>query len=95
MRHLWMLMLMTALGAACNRAATPAARSAAEPPTLDVTSWTDKTELFMEHPPLVAGQRVRFAVHLTKLQEFKALDEGKPRVILLGAGTWYRGLYAP
>ena len=29
---------------------------AAEPPTLDVTHWTDKTELFMEYPPLVAGQ---------------------------------------
>ena len=25
-------------------------------PTLDVTDWTDKTELFMEYPPLVAGQ---------------------------------------
>ena len=32
------------------------APTAAEPPTLDVTHWTDKTELFMEYPPLVAGQ---------------------------------------
>ena len=28
----------------------------AEIPTLDMTTWTDKSELFMEHPPLVAGQ---------------------------------------
>ena len=28
----------------------------AEVPTLDVTAWTDTTELFMEYPPLVAGQ---------------------------------------
>ena len=27
----------------------------AEVPTLDVTAWTDTTELFMEYPPLVAG----------------------------------------
>ena len=37
-----------------------------ELPTLDVTHWTDKTELFMEYPPLVAGQTALFAVHLTR-----------------------------
>ena len=51
-------------------------------PTLDVTSWTDKTELFMEHPPLVAGQTVRFAVHLTRLADFSALNAGRPRIEL-------------
>ena len=43
-------------------------------PTLDVTSWTDKSELFMEHPPLVAGQTVRFAVHLTKLARLQRAE---------------------
>jgi RND family efflux transporter MFP subunit len=62
---------------ACNRAA-PA--PPAEPPTLDVTSWTDKSELFMEYPPLVAGQTVRFAVHLTRLSDFSALNAGRPRI---------------
>jgi RND family efflux transporter MFP subunit len=52
----------------------------AEPPTLDVTSWTDKSELFMEYPPLVAGQTVRFAVHLTRLGDFSALNAGRPRI---------------
>ena len=52
----------------------------AEPPTLDVTSWTEKTELFMEHPPLVAGQTVRFAVHLTQLADFSALNAGRPSI---------------
>ena len=28
----------------------------------------------MEHPPLVAGQTVRFAVHLTRLADFQALE---------------------
>jgi RND family efflux transporter MFP subunit len=45
-----------------------------------VTSWTDKSELFMEYPPLVGGQPVRFAVHLTRLADFGALNAGRPRI---------------
>jgi cobalt-zinc-cadmium efflux system membrane fusion protein len=69
----------TALLAGCRRAAPPAGE-AAEPPTLDVTSWTPATELFMEHPPLVAGRTVRFAVHLTRLADFSALNAGRPSI---------------
>jgi RND family efflux transporter MFP subunit len=73
--------LAIALSPACRRGTTdPAQGSAAELPTLDVTSWTQQTELFMEHPPLVAGQTVRFAVHLTTLADFKALNAGRPSI---------------
>ena len=51
-----------------------------EAPVLDVTSWTDSTELFMEYPPLVAGQTALFAVHLTRLSDFSALTAGRPRL---------------
>jgi membrane fusion protein, heavy metal efflux system len=78
--HLLMALVAVALVAGCNRAAAPAAEDAAELPTLDVTSWTDKTELFMEHPPFVAGETVRFAVHLTKLNDFSALNAGRPSI---------------
>src|SRR5919106_3106996 len=57
-----------------------AAAPEAELPTLDVTSWTDKTELFMEYPPLVAGQEALFAVHLTRLSDFSAMTAGRPRL---------------
>ena len=50
---------------ACSREGAPT--EGTELPTLDVTHWTDKTELFMEYPPLVAGRAALFAVHLTKL----------------------------
>ncbi len=33
----------------------------------------------MEYPPLVAGQTALFAVHLTRLDDFKALNAGRPR----------------
>jgi cobalt-zinc-cadmium efflux system membrane fusion protein len=71
------VIVVAMLGAACRRAEEPAA---AELPTLDVTSWTERSELFMEYPPLVAGQQVRFAVHLTRLADFSALNAGRPRI---------------
>ncbi len=52
----------------------------AETPTLDVTHWTDTTELFMEYPPLVAGQAALFAVHLTTLADFQAVTAGHASV---------------
>jgi cobalt-zinc-cadmium efflux system membrane fusion protein len=69
--------IVAALAAACGTSPAPAPP---ELPSLDVTSWTDKTELFMEHPPLVAAQTVRFAVHLTRLADFSALTTGRPHI---------------
>jgi membrane fusion protein, heavy metal efflux system len=68
-----MLTLMGVVGCRRQRAANEA-----EPTTLNVTHWTDKTELYMEYPPLVTRQNARFAVHLTRLIDFKALDAGQP-----------------
>lgn len=64
-------------GAACRRAAEA---PKAEAPSLNVTNWTDKTELYMEYPPLVAERTARFAVHLTRLSDFQPLTAGRPRV---------------
>jgi membrane fusion protein, heavy metal efflux system len=75
------VILAILLTTACRRDTTDAGQSAgAEGHTLDVTSWTELTELFMEHPPLVAGQTVRFAVHLTRLADFQALNAGRPSI---------------
>ena len=67
------LLLATTLSACAKREAVTT-----EPPTLSVTNWTDKTELFMEYPPLVTGHSARFAVHVTTLHDFKALNAGRP-----------------
>src|SRR5215203_1960687 len=66
------------LAIACSQKA--AEQPGAEIPTLDVTHWTDKTELFMEYPPLVTGQTARYAVHLTRLSDFSAMTAGRPRI---------------
>ena len=67
------LMLIALAATGCAR---EAAAPAKEPPSLNVTDWSAKTELYMEYPPLVAGHQVRFAVHLTKLDDFQALNVG-------------------
>lgn len=46
-------------------------------PTVAVTKWTDLTELFMEYPAFVAGERGRSAIHVTKLADFSPLDDGE------------------
>lgn len=75
-----LLAALMASTAACRQ--TPTETLAAGPPTLSVTHWSDKTEVFMEYPPLVAGQTARFAVHLTTLGDFKAVTAGRPRLEL-------------
>jgi cobalt-zinc-cadmium efflux system membrane fusion protein len=75
--HIIVAIAIGGLGAACGREAPPAD---AELPTLDITHWTDRTELFMEYPPLVAGQTALYAVHLTRLSDFTAMTEGRPRL---------------
>jgi cobalt-zinc-cadmium efflux system membrane fusion protein len=76
-RGVWVVVGGWWLIGACAREAAP---PEAELPTLDVTTWTERSELFMEYPPLVAGQPALFAVHLTRLSDFSAMDAGQPRL---------------
>ena len=48
-----------------------------ELPSTAVTQWTDKMELFMEHPVLVADRPGRFIIHLTILDGFQPVREGR------------------
>ena len=64
----------------CARQPSNSPADGDELPTLSVTHWTDKTELFMEYPPLVAGRTSLFAVHLTAMEDFKPVAAGRARV---------------
>ncbi|GAA5522613.1 efflux RND transporter periplasmic adaptor subunit [Aliifodinibius salicampi] len=46
-----------------------------------ITQWTDKTELFMEYPELIVGQEATFAVHLTRLSDFKPISESEVKFV--------------
>jgi RND family efflux transporter MFP subunit len=63
--------------AACSqipKAQSPASKLEASEP-LRATAWTRGGELFLEYPALVKGQKVRFAVHLTRLTDFRAVQD--------------------
>ena len=81
LKHLCSMLVITMAAASCGRSAAPPA-AAEEPETLSVTRWSDKTELFAEYPRLVAGGTSRLAIHLTRLDSFKAVTEGSVEVRL-------------
>lgn len=78
-RKMLVAVLLASVSAACQGRAQP---TETDPPTLNVTHWTDRTELYMEYLPLVAGRTARFAVHLTTLADFKPVSAGQARVEL-------------
>ena len=82
------LLLLAAFAAtlACGARVEPVSN---EPPSHDVTSWTEKSELYMEYPPLATAHQALFAVHLTTLDDFEPLDSGTPSIELIpeGGGT--------
>ena len=69
-----LLLLSIVLG--CARSDEPLPEQM-EPAGGSITTWTDSTELFMEHPALIVGAEKRFAVHLTDLTDFSALTSGR------------------
>ena len=80
--------LALALAAACTGADAPppeAVESGEEGPAVVETRWTARSELFMEYPPLVAGETSRFAIHFTDLDTFAPVRTGGA-VVRLSAG---------
>jgi RND family efflux transporter MFP subunit len=67
---------------------------AGELPTRSITRWSSRTEVYAEHPVLVADQHAHVALHLTDLQTFKPLASGRASIELQdasGSRTVHRG----
>jgi RND family efflux transporter MFP subunit len=83
-----MFVLPMLFSAACGRSTAPPPPQASAPaefPSTSVTRWSERTELFAEHPLLVVGRPARFAIHFTDLQTFKPLTAGRSTVRLTGS----------
>ncbi len=78
-QNLWIPMILLLNSCEKPIVPTPAEEKAA---VISSTNWTHKTELFVEYPPLAAGQISRFAIHLTRLDNFKAMRQGVVEVRL-------------
>ena len=75
----------------CQSKTTQNDAEAQELAPLDFTLYSDKTELFVEFKPLVAGKQSKFAAHFTKLgAAFKPLTEGTITVSLVVDGKGLR-----
>lgn len=51
-----------------------------------LTHFTERSELFVEFPRLVAGEKAAFAAHLSRLPDFRAITAGKITLRLSGNG---------
>ncbi len=67
-----LMVLILALG--CQSGRTSRDAGAPKRPAESVTVWTEKLELFVEYPALVAGEESRFAVHTTVLAGWKPVE---------------------
>ncbi len=67
-------------------AVEPGHAHGAEGPTFVYTHYSPATELFVEFPPLVAGQASTFAAHVTRLEDYAPLTSGTLNVLLSDAG---------
>jgi membrane fusion protein, heavy metal efflux system len=56
-------------------------------PSQSITHFTDRTELFVEFRSFVQGQDSPLAAHLTRLDTFKALEQGRVSAVLAGGGS--------
>ena len=81
---------------ACERPSAPAERHddhAATPQEHHddagekLTHLDEKSELFLEFPPLIVGQTANFAAHLTWLADFKPFTQGRLTVVLAGGAA--------
>jgi len=49
---------------------------------VQVTVWSDKSELFMEYEPLKPGKKGSFLIHLTRISDGKPVAEGPLKLVL-------------
>jgi RND family efflux transporter MFP subunit len=81
--------LVAVLLAACRSGGKPEPAGADhghEARALSFTHFGERTEAFVELEPLVAGRESRMAAHLTRLEDWKPLSEGKVVVTLTADG---------
>ncbi len=74
---------------ACDHAHDHGAKKAEEPEekTAQITIWTDRVELFVEHKMPVAGEKTKLVTHVTDLRTLEPRREGPVTFTLAGPGT--------
>ncbi|MHB1429830.1 MAG: efflux RND transporter periplasmic adaptor subunit [Rhodocyclaceae bacterium] len=85
MKTLTLATLLALLLAACgDKQAAPIAADHHEEAGAKLTHFSERSELFVEFPALIAGQAATFVAHFTQLADFKPVAQGKLTVVLAG-----------
>ena len=91
MRTTWILVaVLCATGCGRGRgSAGHAGEGADEAPevAIGITAWSDRYELFAEHPAAVVGREASFTAHVTTLAGFRAVERGTVTLELEGPET--------
>ncbi len=81
----WLAALLLAAG--CGQETEPAPDGGTvEESAIVVTTWSEKTELFLEYPALQVGRTSQFVIHLTDLSSFEPIRDGRVSVELRRSG---------
>jgi membrane fusion protein, heavy metal efflux system len=90
LQHLWgVLCLGMVLLAACGREGVSASPPEEDEKTAQVTVWSDRFEIFLEHRLLVVNTPTKFVTHVTDLTTLEPRREGPVTFVL------YQGTGAP
>jgi membrane fusion protein, heavy metal efflux system len=79
-----LLALLALVVLACDRGHSHEPAEPREPEAVRITRFSERFELFAEHPPAIAGQSLTLLAHVTVLDRFRALDAGTARLELAG-----------
>jgi membrane fusion protein, heavy metal efflux system len=78
MKKLIYILILSALGfIGCDSHDHEQAEGESEIPEIAITQWTEKMEIFMEYETAVIGQEIKFIVHLTSMNDFQPVRDGK------------------
>ncbi len=83
-RHTPAAALLLVLVVACTSGPVEIVEEEEDFPARVETHWTNQFEWFVEHPLLVVGLQASFAAHLTRLDGFRAVEDGRLTLELLG-----------
>lgn len=80
--HIYGLLLGLLLAVASGCSTKQNEQNHTDEEAVQVTAWSEKSELFMEYEPLQPGTKGSFLIHLTRIADGKPVTEGALKLLL-------------
>ncbi len=79
---IWIVSVLLIFGCTNNPKANHN-KNGEEVPSVAVTQWTDKMEIFMEYPTMIKNTEGKFIIHLTFMDDFQPIRDGSVTLTFL------------